>query len=73
MRIGEEDDMTRLKFYRLQAGLTQEEVARQLEVTQSALSLWERGINTPLAKYRKKLRALYHATDDELFGTEDNT
>lgn len=63
--------MLRLKFYRLQAGLTQEEVARQLEVSQSALSLWERGISTPLAKYRRKLRALYHATEEELFGKEE--
>lgn len=64
--------MSRLKFYRLKAGLTQEEVAKELDVTQSALSRWESGANPPLSKYRKKLRALYHATEDELFGTEEN-
>lgn len=62
--------MSRLKFYRLQAGLTQEEVARTLEVTQSALSRWESGL-MPLPKYRRKLRALYHATEEELFGKEE--
>lgn len=62
--------MSRLKFYRLKAGLTQDEVAKELDVTQSALSNWERGTNPPLPKYRKRLRALYHATDEELFGKE---
>lgn len=65
--------MSRLKFYRLKAGLTQEEVAKELDVTQSALSKWESGANPPLPKYRKKLRALYHATEEELFGMENDT
>ena len=66
--------MSRLKFYRLQAGLTQEQVVQgaQLEVTPSALSNWERGVNPPLPKYRKKLRAFFRATDEELFGKENN-
>ena len=64
--------MSPLKFYRLQAGLTQAEVADKLGVTQSALSRWENGANPPLPKYRRKLRQLYHATEDELFPKEEH-
>ena len=60
--------MSRLRFYRLKAGLTQEQVAKELDVDTSAISNWERGKNLPLKKYRLKLRALYHATEEELFG-----
>lgn len=63
--------MSRLKFYRLQAGMTQDEVAKELDVHPSAISNWERGLNPPLPKYRKKLRALYHATEEELFPKEE--
>jgi transcriptional regulator with XRE-family HTH domain len=65
--------MSRLKFYRLKAGLTQEDVAKELAVNQAAVSNWERGLNPPLPKYRKKLRALYHATEDELFPKEEQS
>ena len=59
--------MTKLKFLRLKAGMTQEELARKVDVSQSAVALWERGA-TPLPKYRKKLRAIFKATDEELLG-----
>ncbi len=63
--------MSRLRFYRLKAGLTQEEVAKEMDVNPSAISNWERGVNLPLPKYRRKLRALYHVTEDELFRKEE--
>lgn len=61
--------MSRLKFYRNKSGLTQAEVARMLNVNQSAVSNWERG-QLPAKKYRPHLRALYHATEEELFREE---
>jgi transcriptional regulator with XRE-family HTH domain len=63
--------MSRLKFYRLKAGLTQADVAEELDVNQASISNWERGLNLPLPKHRKRLRALYHATEDELFPKEE--
>lgn len=63
--------MSRLKFYRLKAGLTQADVARELDVNQTAISNWERGVNLPLPKFRMRLRALYHATEEELFPKEE--
>ena len=55
-----------LKFYRLRARLTQAEVAKRLNVDQTAVSHWERGDNPPLQKYRPQLAALYGVTVDEI-------
>lgn len=49
------------------AGLTQEVVAKRLDVDQGSVSNWERGIYVPHRKYRKKLARLYGCTVDELF------
>lgn len=63
--------MNRLKLYRIKSGMTQAELAKELDVSQSAVALWEGGA-TPLPKYRRKLRALFRATEEELFGEEQN-
>lgn len=54
-----------LKERRLKAGLTQENVARIIEVDQTAVSLWENG-KKPLLKHRVKLAKLYGCKVDEL-------
>lgn len=56
----------KLKELRQRAGLRQEDVAKQLNVDQAAVSNWERGINPPLPKYRPMLAKLYGCTEDEL-------
>ena len=48
-----------LQMLRVNAGLTQAQVAERLEVQQSAVSRWENGANPPLQKYRVHLAALY--------------
>lgn len=48
-----------LKGLRITAGLKQEEVAAELNVTQSAVSNWERGTQKPLAKYYDLLCDMY--------------
>lgn len=55
-----------LKELRLKAGLTQEQVAKLLEVDQAAVSNWENKKYTPLRKYQRKLAKLYGVTTDEL-------
>lgn len=50
--------------------LTQKDVAEMLEVNQAAVSLWERGKSRPLAKYRRKLAALYECSEAELMEVE---
>lgn len=55
-----------MKELRLKAGLTQEQVAKIIEVDQTAVSNWELNKYTPIRKYRKKLAKLYGCTVDEL-------
>lgn len=58
-----------LKERRQKAGLTQENVAKIVDVDQSAVSLWENG-KKPLFKYRVKLAKLYGCTVDELLSED---
>lgn len=55
-----------LKELRQKAGLTQEQVAKLIDVDQAAVSNWERGKYPPMRKYRVKLAKLYGCTVDEL-------
>lgn len=60
----------RLRELRKQAGLTQAQVAKKLDVDQSAVSLWENGVNAPCRKYHKKLARLFGVTVEELLGVK---
>lgn len=55
-----------LKFLRERANMSQEQVARKLDVDQSAVSKWETGVYRPLRKYHKKLAKLYGVSVDDL-------
>lgn len=55
-----------LKELRETKQLTQAEVAKKLDVNQSAVSHWERGSHNITQKYLKKLAAIYGVTVDEL-------
>lgn len=59
-----------LRERRTQAGMTQEQVAKLIDVNQAAISHWEKGKWKPLAKYRKKLAKIYKCTVDELIGDD---
>lgn len=61
-----ESDHLTMKELRQRAGLTQEQVAKLIEVDQAAVSNWELGKNLPVSKYRKKLAKLYSCSEDEL-------
>lgn len=66
----------RIRLYRKQSGLTQEQLAQKIDVTKSRVSNWEQGINRPDADIIGKIcRALnvspsnlldVHLSDDEL-------
>lgn len=64
--------MTLLQM-RKRANLRQEDVAKRLNVDQSAVSRWEKGETKPLRKYHKKLARLYGVTVDELLSEDDET
>ena len=65
-----EGERVTLKERRLAANLTQEDVAKMLEVNQSSVSKWECGQGVPLKKYQRKLANLFNCTEQELL--EDN-
>jgi len=56
---------------RMALDMTQSEVAKKLDVDQSAVSGWESGRTKPVAKHRRKLCELYGCTPEELLA-EDN-
>lgn len=55
---------SRLKRYRAQSGLTQEEVAEKLGVTRQAVAKWEKGDSTPDVESCVRLADLYGVTLD---------
>ena len=55
-----------IKNRREEFGLSQAELAEKADVTQSAVSRWERGESVPLLKYQKKLAILFGCSVDEL-------
>ena len=55
-----------LKLLRVMAGLTQEELAKALDVVPSTISNWETGKTKPCKKHRNRLRAALHVTDEQL-------
>ena len=65
--------MVNLKELRLNAGLTQAEVAKKMHVSQAAVHRWETGDTRIARKHHKGLARLYKCTIDELFagGEED--
>lgn len=56
-----------IRFARLKAGLTQEEVAKHLGVRQATISWWESGRGFPKAQKLPAIARLYGCSIDELF------
>ncbi len=59
-----------LKELRLNAGLTQEAVAKRMNVSQAAVHRWETGNIRIARKHHKKLAKLYGVTVEELMKEE---
>ncbi len=54
-----------LQLLRKNAGLTQEAVAKMMNITRQTLSNWERGINLPDIYAVALLATVYHVSLDE--------
>lgn len=60
----------KLKQLRLQAGLTQKQLAEQIGVTKSVVSFYELRERTPSPEILVKLAAVFHTSADYLLGME---
>lgn len=61
-----------IKNLREEAGYTQSELAKKLDVTRSSVNAWEMGLSTPTTQYIVELAKLFHVSTDYLLGL-DNT
>ncbi|MBE6939541.1 MAG: helix-turn-helix transcriptional regulator [Ruminococcaceae bacterium] len=61
---------TKLKTLRIQAGLTQKQLAEQIGVTKSVVSFYELRERAPSPEVLIKLAAVFHVTSDYLLGIE---
>lgn len=59
--------MLKIKELRNKIGLSQNELAKQLEVVQSTVSMWESGTNSPRMSMIPKLAKILQCSIDELF------
>lgn len=56
----------KIRELRLRAGMTQAQLAKKMNVDQSAVSRWESGDTEPLKKIRKKLAKVLGCTVEDL-------
>lgn len=61
-----------IKKLREDAGLSQSELAKKLDVTRSSVNAWEMGLSTPTTHYVVELAKLFHISSDYLLGLESN-
>lgn len=59
-----------IKSLREDAGLSQAQLARKLDVTRSSVNAWEMGLSTPTTQYVVELCRLFHVSSDYLLGLE---
>ncbi len=60
--------MNKLKDLRIKRGLTQEELARKMNIPKSTLVRWEDGYNLPGVKRAYQLAKFFNVSIEELFG-----
>lgn len=61
----------RIRFLRLDMGLSQTKLAKELGVSQDTVSLWERGKSYPDAEMIIKLARFFNVPSDYILGLED--
>ena len=61
-----------IKKYRKERGMSQEELARELNVVRQTISKWENGLSLPDAQSAAKLAELLNVSIDDLLGTLSN-
>lgn len=62
--------MNVIKRIRKKMGLTQGELSKKLNVSQSTVAMWETGINKPRADKLPELAKIFGCSIDDLFESE---
>lgn len=60
-----------IRKLREQAGYSQAQLAKKLDVTRSSVNAWEMGISAPTTQYVVAMAKLFHTSTDYLLGMED--
>ncbi len=60
-----------IKELRLEKGLTQQQLANNIGVSQKAIDYWERNVNEPKASYIIKLADFFDVSADYLLGRKN--
>ena len=60
----------KIKELREQAGYSQTQLAKKLDVTRSSVNAWEMGLSTPTTQYIVGLTKLFHVSADYILGIE---
>lgn len=61
-----------IKSLREDAGFSQSQLAKKLDVTRSSVNAWEMGLSTPTTHYIVELAKLFHVSTDYILGLEKN-
>lgn len=56
---------------RQELGISQQELAKRVGVSQKAIDFWEKGINEPKASYIVSLARVFNVSADFLLGLEN--
>lgn len=62
--------MKNMKTIRLSLGMTQAELAKKLNVSQSNIAMWESGVSTPSGDRLPKIADALNCSIDALYGRE---
>ena len=60
----------KIKELRENAGYSQAQLAKKLDVTRSSVNAWEMGLSMPTTQYVVALSKLFHVSTDYLLGME---
>ncbi len=60
----------RIKELRENAGFSQSQLAKKLDISRSAVNAWEMGLSTPTTQYIVAMAKLFHVSSDYLLGLE---
>ncbi len=60
-----------IKNLRGDAGYSQSQLAKKLDVTRSSVNAWEMGLSTPTTHYVVALAKLFHVSTDYLLGIDN--